>query len=479
MTLSRMKCSASVLSEYSRNLFRAMYSIALLVLAVNFVGCRSTEQAWHSEYEEVSCNFLPTYSNPGVEVEVDNSAFATLEGRHSVEEYVLIALSQNPNILAAQHSADAYEHLVAVAGSLQDPTLKATVLPEPVQTAAGQQEFILAASQKIPWAGKLDTKACIAQEQANVSHSQLQSVELATVAKVKRAYYELYFTERAIAVTHDDQELLKGIRDVALVRYKSGKVSQQDVLRAELEISNIEREFIRLHQEQTSAQARLARVLHIPLQTKLQTLEKLNPEEAPINLATLQQKAVAARPELHAQLAAVKRDQLTVDLAHLDYRPDVTLGATWIDVSNAGISPVTNGRDAFLLSAGINLPIYRTRLASAVQAAEAKAIATARTYDSLRDATLEEVADLFAKAQSQQEMLTLFQEDILPRARQTLEVSTRAYASEEIDFLQLVDNWRQLLRYQINEHRLEASLRQTLADIERIVGGRVKTFFSN
>ena len=135
------------------------------------------------------------------------------------------------------------------------------------------------------------------------------------------------------------------------------------------------------------------------------------------------------------------------------------------------MSPVTNGRDSFLLSAGVNLPIYRKRLDSSVRSAEAKVVSTARQYDSLRDGTLEEVTSLFAQAQSQEEMLELFSEDILPKARQTLEVSNQAYNVGEVDFLQLIDNWRQVLRYEVNYYRLEASLRQTLAELERVVGG--------
>jgi outer membrane protein, heavy metal efflux system len=68
-------------------------------------------------------------------------------------------------------------------------------------------------------------------------------------------------------------------------------------------------------------------------------------------------------------------------------------------------------------------------------------------------------------------MLTLFREDILPKARQTLEVSSQAYNVGEVDFLQLIDNWRQLLRYEVTYRRLEATLRQSLAELEQVVGG--------
>ena len=115
-----------------------------------------------------------------------------------------------------------------------------------------------------------------------------------------------------------------------------------------------------------------------------------------------------------------------------------------------------------------------TKVTSSVRSAEAHAVSTAREYDSLRDGTLEQVTDLFAQIQSQEDLLTLVREDILPKARLTLEVSRGAYNVGEIDFLQLIDNWRQLLRYEVNYHRLEASLRQTLAELERVIGKMIE-----
>lgn len=131
-----------------------------------------------------------------------------------------------------------------------------------------------------------------------------------------------------------------------------------------------------------------------------------------------------------------------------------------------------------MISAGINLPIYRKRLDSQIRSAEARVVATTRQYDALKDNTLEEVTDLFAKVESQKELLVLFEEDILPKARLTLEVSSRAYNVGEVDFLQLIDNWRQLLRYEISYRRQQASLQQSLAQLERVVGGVLVTSYA-
>ncbi len=449
---------------------RRLTACVLSAIAL-MAGCRTAHQVRDAEYAHVVDAVHQALHTPAPAFDAVSLVFSQLEGPHSVEEYIQFALAQNPDIRAASKQMEAFAHQVPVGASLPDPMLGMTFFPEQVQTAAGQQEFALTANQKFPWHGKLSARAELAESQANVARAQLAAVELATIAKVKHAYYELYFIQQAIAVTEADQKLLGKIRDVANSRYKVTQASYQDLLRAELEIASVENELIRLRQRLESAQARLARILHIAPQTKVRALDRVAPEQVPHDLEWLQRQAVAARPELHAQLAALERDQQAVELASLDYMPDVTLGATWIDVATAGISSVANGRDSFLITAGINLPIYRKRLESSVRSAEAKAVSTAHKYDSLRDATLEQVMDLFAQARSQQDLLTLFREDILPKARQTLEVSQRTYNVGEVDFQQLIDDWRQLLRYEISYRRSEASLRQALAELERVVGG--------
>lgn len=445
--------------------------VCLVAASALLAGCRTPRQIRDPEYAQVAHVVRQSWCPPKAAVVATAPVFTELEGPHAVERYIQIALEQNPEIHAARKKMESMAHQVPVAASLPDPMLNVTVQPEPVQTAAGRQDFILSANQKVPWCGKLGTQASMAEAQTNAARAQLAAVELAVISQVKRAYYELYFIQQAISVTEAERQLLVDIREVADSRYRTARTSQQDVLRADLEVSNVENELIRLRQQRESSQARLARLLHVAPQTKVAALDDLPDEQVPRDLDLLQQQAVEARPELHAMLASVQRDQQALELARLQYKPDVTVGFSWIDVADSGISPVANGQDAFLLSAGVNLPIYRKRLDSAVRSAEAKVVSTAREYDSMRDGTLEEVTDLFAQARSQQDLLVLFHEDILPKARQTLDVSNQAYNVGEVDFLQLIDNWRQLLRYEISYRRLEASLRQTLAELERVVGG--------
>jgi outer membrane protein TolC len=119
----------------------------------------------------------------------------------------------------------------------------------------------------------------------------------------------------------------------------------------------------------------------------------------------------------------------------------------------------------------VNVPIYRKRLEAGVRQAEAEVIASARQFDARRDEALEQVRTLFVTARSQEQLLKLLDEQILPKTEQTYRVSLRGYEVGQVDFLQLVDNWRQLLQVRLNRQRLATQLQQTLASLERAVGG--------
>ena len=440
-------------------------------LLLVFGGCRTAHDIRDPEYAAVLRSMQSMRPDPQAVAATVPPVVVELAGPHAVEEYVGFALSQHPEIHSARKIVEAKAHRVPQAASLKDPMVGTTYYPEEVQTAAGPQQLSLNASQQFHWFGKLGQRAAVAEASVDVARARLAAKELEVIGQVKGAYYELYFLQRAIAISERDRQLLVDFARIARIKYETATVSQQDLLRAQVEVSVLDNELIRLRQQRQSAQARLARLLHISPDTQVAAVERLNVEQVPQDLDWLYARAIAARPELHAQIAAVFRDRENVELARLNYYPDASLGATWIATGDGGLSPVSNGRDAVLVGVNFNVPIYRKRLDARVREAEAQAVASARQYDSLRDRTAEEVKDLFARASSQRDLLQLFAREILPKAEQTLQVSVRAYEVDTVDFLTLIDNWRQLLRFQISYHRLEAELRQTLAQLERTIGG--------
>jgi outer membrane protein TolC len=438
-------------------------------------GCRSSEIR-DPEYTDI----LDSVASIDVDSGWDNRSLAPvmpdLAGPHPVEDYITVALSQNPQIQAARKRVEALAHRVPQAASLEDPMLGVMGFPfhpNVPQTASGRATAGVTASQKVPWFGKLQTAAEAAEAEVDSGRAELAAAELEVIEQVKLAYYQLYYIQQATGITEENRELLGQFEQIARVKYEVERsVSQQDVLRAQVELSNLDRELIRLEQELLSAQADLAQVLHISPETELRAVTELPREQAPRDIQRLYELAVASRPELHAQLAEIERDHRLVELAQLQYFPDLTLSVDWREMSTSGsISPVADGIDDVGLGLTINVPIYRKRLDAGVREAEARAVSDARQYDALRDRTLKGVKDLFARVRSQERLVRLFRDDIIPKSDQTLQVSIPDYQVGRIDFLQLIDNWQQLLRFRITLYELEAQLRQSLASLERVVGG--------
>lgn len=455
----------------------ASHCVWLIVagLLSSTIGCRASQTIRDPEFTAIAVTPPFAAPSPATVAVAMLPVEASLAGPRPVDEYVAFALSQNPEIQVKRKQVEAAAMRVPQAASLEDPMLDVTgypFYPYVPQQVGGRVTYEIMASQQVPWFGKLRTKAGAAEAEVDAARAELAVAELEVLEQVKRAYYELYLIQTSVEITGQSRKLAVDFSKIAETKYRTGAVDQQDLLRAQLEVSNVDIELVRMRQELQSEQARLARLLHVSPDTPVQALSALPAEQIPHDLERLYALAIAARPDLHAQLAAIRRDRLNVDLARLQYYPDVTLKASWGDMSTyKAMSPEADGIGMLGVGFGANLPIYRKRLEAGVREAEAKTVASAREYDALRDKTQEEVKDLFVQLTSQEQLLTLFRTDIIPKAEQTLKVSISAYQTGRIDILMLIDNWKQLLQYRIAQQRLEAQLRQTLASLERAVGG--------
>ncbi len=126
-------------------------------------------------------------------------ADALFAGPTALEELVAYATANNPKIAAARSRAEAQISRVVQARSLDDPQLSATAFLEQIQTAGGPQDVIVSLSQKFPWFGKRNARGEIAFHDAQVAFAEMADMELAVIERVKLAYYDLYFLNKAIA----------------------------------------------------------------------------------------------------------------------------------------------------------------------------------------------------------------------------------------------------------------------------------------
>lgn len=404
---------------------------------------------------------------PPVEV-----ASASLSGPTSLDILIGHALANNPEIQAARFTARSLGAQVPQAKSLPDPTLMATAFLEEIQTAAGPQEVAMSLSQKFPWFGKRALRSQVAYYNSMAAYSRAASVELTVIEQVKRAYFDLYFAQKAVSETRQLEKPLEDVIAVARTRYETsaGKVGLESVFQAQIELARLKTDLVKLDEAKRRAQARLAGVMHLPPRTQIEALSAVVRRRVENEVETLVGLAESCQPALEASGREMARDRVAVDLARQEYWPDVTTSLNWYEMGEGGLSPVSNGRDAFSLGVGVNLPIYRHRLDAAVREAENKLCATARQYEAVRDRYQTEIETLYARFREHNLTLKILESDIVPRAEETLRLTLESYRAGRADFQQLMDVYRTLLRYRVDLHRHLALSEQALASLERAVG---------
>lgn len=303
---------------------------------------------------------------------------------------------------------------------------------------------------------------------------ELAAAQLDVVAEVKRAYHDLHYSEYALALLGENRKLAEDFLQIARVRYRLATASQSDVLRAEVAVSDIDREIETTRQAVSESRAELARVLHVDPNTPIQTKADLSLGGVPEKLDRLTDLAMAGRPELQGRLAAIARDEKAVKLARKRFFPNFTLGAMYEDMerSNAMARATAAGMPNIGLFVGFNLPIYHKKLTAGVHEAQARAAADAQLLEAERDQTYRDVKNALVAAQVQQNVLGLLRRNNLPSARRIFDLTTAEYRSnkEGVDYLTLLGAWRDVLQVELQIAQVEAELGKTLAQLERAVG---------
>jgi len=297
---------------------------------------------------------------------VDRTASRTLA------EYLHEAESNNPGLKAAYYKWRSALEKVPQVSSLRDPMLTFTeYLRNNVETRVGAQDFQLGIMQLFPYPGKLSLRGRAAAEEAGALEQEFVKARLALRQEVKDAYYEYYYLEQSIRITAENLELLKHFERVANARYGVARAGNQDVIKAQVELGELENELRTLEDFREPVQARLNAALNRSSTSPFPPPGEIDLRETDLATGPILELAFETNPDLRAIDARIRKRQTEVELAKKDYFPDFNLGLNWINTNDRiDASPSGDGDDVLLGSVQVNLPLYRGRLAAGVREAE-------------------------------------------------------------------------------------------------------------
>ena len=386
--------------------------------------------------------------------------------RLNLEELVAEALKNNPEIRASHDRIEVAHAQARRAGALDDPEL--TYMREQMPgfrwSEANMQKFELMQIVRFPT--KLSTENRIAEINVDHSHHERAEMELDVVARVRSAFYDLWYAQQAIALNRENARLLRQFVALAKTKFGVGEAALQDVLRANVELAKLDNQSTALGQQEQSAIASLVALLNRRQGDSLGAAFLPDSIASIPSLDSLHVLAMAGRPLLIHDSLVVEENDAMLALSKQEYIPDLTLGVQYVTMPSGDFR-------GWSVSAGISLPFAPWTLnkaGSRVDEESARISESRQELNADRNRILAHIADLHAKVQSFRQQYNAYRTVILPQANMSLKASLTAYQTGGKDFLTLIDSYRTLVELSMESLMVRQEFEEGVAQLNREVG---------
>jgi outer membrane protein TolC len=377
------------------------------------------------------------------------------------------ALTNNPEILMAEKKVESADQKKSLASALPDPMIGYMVqnVGSPFAWSVGVEDMSMQGvvfTQEIPFPGKLGTKGRAAGKEAERTEEAARETKLKVLNSLRSAYYEYFLAFKSSEILDQTKELLKNFQRIAETRYATGQGTQQDVIRAQLEVSMI---LDRLAEEDQKKETQASVINSLVGRNPLSPLGRPDELSRTAPAATVDEMASMAlghSPVLQGKQRMVEQSREELSLSRREYLPDMVVSGAWF----------TRGEKADVWQASVmfKIPLYFWNKSTGVKAATADLSAARYEYDAERLATLARVRDLYSTAKTAEHHIQLYAAGIIPQAKLSLQSATSNYQVGKTDFMTLLESENMLLKYQLMEQEELVNLNKTMSMLGEITG---------
>lgn len=381
----------------------------------------------------------------------------------AVDDLVGLAVKNHPSIQAARHRFEAAAKRPSQVRGLPEPKFSvANVGVGHPFSRLGTSDFAwlgFGLSQEVPFPGKLSLAAEQMQREAEAERHMYQVMVREITAQVKAAYCDWFAAWKAIGIARKNRDLLERFEKIARARYAVGRGIQQDVLKAQVELTELAQRVEMLEQKKAVIEAQIRALVYAEV-----TLTR--PAELRLSALTVPLERLLAAidsPRLRASGAMVASRATGIERAKRDYRPDFNFTFQWQKTGSAF-------PDYYVAVAEAKIPLYfwrKQRLG--VEEAGSRFREARETHRATRQELVFQVTDLYLQLRTGERLLALTQEGLIPQSSLALESALAGYEVGNVDFLTLLDNFSKLLTYESQYWDELARHEQALARLEALV----------
>ena len=393
-----------------------------------------------------------------------------------VQKLVDEAVRNNPDLKMLEAKIEVYGERPPQAESLDNPRVGLSIANLPVDTFRFDQEPMtqkqISLWQKLPFPGKLGLKGDIARKELEVVREEYGEKKNSVIMQVKVAYRELIFIARSIKITEENRDLLRNFVKTTETKYSVGKGIQQDVLKAQVELSKINDLLISLEQKRQSMTARLNTLLDRPADAAFSPDEEISPVQETtfaLSFEELQSIAIENRPSLLGLQHLIERYRLAERFAEKNYYPDFDVGVSYGQRDNARTG---EERPDFISGfVTVSVPLwYKTKERRKVSEEKANIRKAVEQYNAAKNDVFFQIKDILTEIERYNREIGLYKTGLVPQSKTSLESAMSGYQVDKVDFITLVNNELSVYNYEIEYYRLITNYMNKLSELEAAVG---------
>jgi len=382
------------------------------------------------------------------------------------------ALSRSPVVLAARSHWQAQTKVPIQAATLPDPQVSLQHFtvgsPQPFSGYESSDFYYtgFGVSQDIPGPGKLRLQRSEAEKDAEFAKHRYEAAGRAVEEKVKELYYELFYHAKTLAILDRNQEELQQIRKIAEDRYRLGQGLQQDLIKAQLQTTELLKEHAMHHQEEDQEQLELKQLLGRDPDSRNIDIGVVEMTQLQLDSSQLAQLADSGSPDLAAERSMEERSAEALKLAHQGYWPDFTVGYSY-EKTGPGFN------DYYMLSLGAKVPLYFWR--KQTPAIEQAALEAESARSQVRATQLQVSSDgesSLVAIRTTERILSIYRDGLIPQAETSQASATAAYRVGKVDFQTLLSSVLDLQNLRQEYYRSLADHEIAIAKLHQVIGDR-------
>ncbi|MDG1726197.1 MAG: TolC family protein [Emcibacteraceae bacterium] len=371
-----------------------------------------------------------------------------------IEQAVKTAQENDPWIEGNQHMQDATTSMSVAAGSLPDPQVSLSLANLPTDSFSfseeGMAQVRLGVTQMFPQGKSLSIQRKQLELQSQAFPHQRADRYAKVAVTVSHLWLDAYKAQKSIALIEENRSLFEQLTEIAMSSYSSamGKTRQQDIIRAQLELTRLNDRVTMLGQTKDSFVEKLSEWLNVQteISSQFEIADSLpnqiidHPQFVNDDMIVREEElyeALSDHPMMNALEQNIEATAAGVDLAKQKYKPSWGLNAAY---GRRSADPFGNGRsDVLTVGVSLSVPLFTANRQDKEYSAAVSRREAIRTE---KWQLLRKLKAGFETSKAQlmrlDERKTLFENELLPQMSEQAEASLTAYTNDDGDFAEVV-----------------------------------------